>query len=758
MAPGNNEKLDLLPDILDKDEKVDGKVSAENQSLHPVRIRKFMDDNAIKLDNFDEKFNFETALSLLRVKKTGGEAYAEGKMLKLKEYLDTVGRSDWIEETNENNFKTKLHTELTERNQLDLEADLMESYRLYHTVRKLALRSLKIKEQTSKELEGQKEGKDSGEKKNYQEDAENFLVKMKDRFMDMDAKEKLILVGTLVIGGFFLSKWDSDAGKKVKQGVFGVLKAAGAAVGINYMWKLFSGKTALEAFSEDKKVKELKTDEFWTKNFDTDKEKAHALQKSFVFLGDQKFADLALQYKKARGGSHEVKMVGVDEKQMSPKEVYAALDIFFSKFEKKTSIDEMVRKYPNATWMVAAGGEMAEAGWLEFDEGTYARAKKEIDEKATDAFDWLYTAGGIGPTLKKWYMNISGAEDFNEDAYKNWAKEFFNENVRAKEVDVKKFIEQKFMHEPKRSLAFKTLYESADPANVDAATGVKFSEVAGDSMYVISTVKLNFLGGDKEKIKEQILKAESQVKDFLKKKYPGDAPNIEKFMQISQGLRVAENSTYVLFARMPLKGTAEYHAIDVGKGRQPIEKEKRSTELLTEANKFNYTEMMKTEHAWQAEKLRVRFLMDSTQTAELQEILDWFNKKYLGGKPVKRVDVMDKIFTSDEDMAEALENTHVKQNLKGNINLLKGLESRIDDIERDAAKDVIGVGDEYEQIVSVLKKEYGYRVRLAIIGDPEARAALKYDPRIEGNTVDGLLEEYEKMCEKYVKDRNEGRI
>ncbi|MBU1954242.1 hypothetical protein KKH03_04715, partial [Patescibacteria group bacterium] len=263
----------------------------------------------------------------------------------------------------------------------------------------------------------------------------------------------------------------------------------------------------------------------------------------------------------------------------------------------------------------------------------------------------------------------------------------------------------------------------------------------GDSIYVMSTVKLDNAAGNEKALGDAMKLAQSQVMDFLADRFPEHKENIAKFMVVNAGVCTVEDASFRLFARMPLKGAPDYLSINTGSQTAESLAEKDKKEILEDEIKYSGME------PWQQEKLRLRFLLDSTQRAELDKICDWFSRKYKV-LAVPREDVFKAMFENDKDRTDALADTAVNQGLTENAQLLASdLEVRISDIEKDAAS--AAPKEMMEELVEQLQLSLGNKIRLSILGDGAATKATGYVRGAE-DALDNLLDDYEEKCKKFV--------
>jgi hypothetical protein len=386
---------------------------------------------------------------------------------------------------------------------------------------------------------------------------------------------------------------------------------------------------------------------------------------------------------------------------------------------------------------------MAEDGRFEFKGGLISRTIDNANEYATRGWNWMLTGQGFG-VVKYLYMKAFGKED-DPDKMREWATKYLKNSV-LKDTDLDKWLDENFTNKSATQYKYVLKAGAIDPS------GIKYVETPGDSIYVVSDANITNVAGNEQAIADAIKAAEQKATGYLKGRYPDIADNIYKFVEISGGTRVVENSTFKIFIRMPLPGTPEYAQKSIGVQKPPAYEERRNIEIFGPNNKIEYSKLEPNEQ----ERLRIRFLMDAGQTVELEKICDWFTRKYRTQNMTIK-GVTDRLFKDDDDRKKALEETGASQGLNSRNHILAALEGQIEDIEKDAAKDVRGASTAYMEMVEQMRISHGYKVRLALLGDSAAKAFCNFDPNKDGAT-DKLLKDYKERCKQFVKDKNEGRF
>jgi len=246
-------------------------------------------------------------------------------------------------------------------------------------------------------------------------------------------------------------------------------------------------------------------------------------------------------------------------------------------------------------------------------------------------------------------------------------------------------------------------------------------------------------------------KAMRQAENVLKAKYPDVADSIYKFVYIDEikGVRVCENGTFKLFIWMPIKGSPEYSRRSaLVEGGAPA----------TGAEAFGPTDNIEYKNLadWEKERLRIMFKLDVSQEEDLDKICSWYAEEYKGkGRSLAEV---KRIMFEDVSAAEkALSEVSIKQNLKPYADLLTAKEAELVEIEKKAAADFEGK-EAFESLQAYMRRSMGYKVRLAILGDSEARRyfigidAAKYDPEQNKDWLKALIDDYKEKCKQFATD------
>lgn len=732
--------LDLLKQVREADEQKEVLKDPENKSLHPDRIRQYLEENEIDAENFERKFNFDAALDILRMKKTRGEVKLERELLAARDFLDEIDVKGLLDETGSelmserdpSVFESSLKKLLLARGKEDQEEKVLKAHEKYLLIRNLAYRRVQILKQFEVKREEETKEVTAGLKEGFAKKVEE----VKKNFKNMSTAEKAVAVGAVVFSAVWLfSQSDNPRVQRMKEHVWKGLKLVGAGVGVNYAWKLFTGKTAIAALGDWSK-ETAGSQTFWKETFDTDAKHAEMLQKSTIYMGDKDILDLAKRYRDAKAAKkEEVRITSVAESDMSSKDIYFALDTFF----KRYPVEKVEKKYQKEDkdarrWDAVIATELAVDNRLEYKEDVGSRMYDSVRSGFYNGYNWMISYGGLGLSreIYKWKWGKEGSDA----EIKEWVEQN-GQNVVDDEAGLKRHLEKTTRHR-----SAKNYQDVIDHGHREK--GVKFLEVTGDSVYIMSEVGIVNLGANEKDVAKAWIKAQKQVEDFLKKRFPDHKENINKYIVAETGAGMVNPPRFVQFARMPLPGTPEYHALNTGE-RSPEEMiEERELHIFK--GDLRYNDFQK----WEQDKLRIHYGLDASQDKDIEKIMEEISRRYKPlGLPILKVkqDVLE-----DEELRdEVLEKAGVTPKLRGNSALLED----IDEIEKDAAADIKGKEENYARIIDELKRTRGYKVRLAILGDKEARKALNYDPSKE-DAYEDLKDKYTEICEQYVKVRNQG--
>jgi hypothetical protein len=394
-------------------------------------------------------------------------------------------------------------------------------------------------------------------------------------------------------------------------------------------------------------------------------------------MGTQDFNDLAKKYQDAKAsGEKKISVATVKQSDMTPEEIYTALDTFFSRYP----VEKLIPKYRNAkqklNWTQVVSAEMSEDGMLDFKGNLAERAVDGVSEYGNRLWNGFWvTTEGFG-VMRSLYLKVRGTKGSDQEV-REWGEKYFKEDFQnevMKDGDIPGFIDKKFS--PQSAPHFK---RAVTEGTKDSVTpNIRFMEVPGDSLYIVNETAIDMATADEKKIKEMVDGVLTQTEDFLKRKYPDIKDTVFRFLEVGHGVRVAEGSKYLKFFRVPVKGSPEYSRKAVMLDKPPMRDEKATAEVFGPDSKLDYKEWAE-KSPWKAERFRVRFMMDSTQTEELQKICQWFTDKYkLAG--MKPSDVEKKIFESEEDRKAVLDQVKLQPKLSGSEAMYKEIEVKLFDI------------------------------------------------------------------------------
>ncbi len=408
---------DQLQKYREKDKKnVEGEVQPEDETLNSRYIRDFLrvkmgletgqpaDEESVKrdLDHFDAHFKLNTAIELaskekdLKHKQTQGEQAIVGVLSKAKEYLDKKGKPDLFDDTNPKSALSNLERLTKENNDYTRRfPELKEAYLTHNMVRTYCRRIFEVERVAIKNRQEQKTEIGGDLKAGFAEKINDI----KDHFGNMGSVEKLTMLAVAVIGtGFFMTS-DSSRVEDWKEKIFGAIKVGFGFYAANILVKLFTGKTATSTIS-DWASSTAGNEDFWKKSFHTDAEKAKILQSSMIYLNDHDFVDLTERYQRAKAlNTKKIELASVASNDMTPEQIYTALDVFFSQYggarnpdQNAVNLRKRFRNHqPRAKWLEVVSTMLVEDGRLEFKGNLIERAADEMGAYMTSA--WNVAAG-----------------------------------------------------------------------------------------------------------------------------------------------------------------------------------------------------------------------------------------------------------------------------------------------------------------------------------------------------------------------------
>ncbi len=406
-------QLDQLQKYRKYDVKTgEGEVKPENETLNSRYIRDFLrtemgletgrpsDEESVQkdLDHFDAHFNLPKAIQLANAKdkaiehkQTKGEEAIVGMLNKAKSYLDQKGKPDLFEDMNPKSALSSLELLTKEKGDYTKRfLELKEAYFTYRTVRMYCRRIFEVEKVAAKSLEKQKTEIGGDMKEGIAEKING----LKENFGNLSGGEKLIAVGAAIFGTAMLLNSDSPRMERWKEhlftaakiGLFGYFVAPTA-------WKLFTGKSVSQSFNEWTSSTAGNKD-FWKKSLRTNEENAEVVRASLIYLNEHNFLDMAERYKKAKAsGSKKIELAAVNSKDLTPEQIYTALDVFFSQYgggmnslQNAENLRKRFRNHkPPVTWLEAVSIMLVEDGRLEF--------KGNLIERVTDEAGAYLTVG-----------------------------------------------------------------------------------------------------------------------------------------------------------------------------------------------------------------------------------------------------------------------------------------------------------------------------------------------------------------------------
>ncbi|MCA9373962.1 hypothetical protein KC725_02260 [Candidatus Peregrinibacteria bacterium] len=733
---------DMLKQVRETDEQSEVQKNKEKQTLHSSRIQKYIEEHELTADNFGDKFDFDSALELLRMKKTRGESLMEQELVSAKEYLDKLDENgtEMMSDSDHDTFKSNLHALLEEKKALDHEKDISLAHQKYLLIRSLVYKRVSIQSK----FESKREDKKVEITKGLKDGFSDKWKEIKKNYRKMSKGEKAVAVGALVIGTIWLfSQSDNPKIQKVKEYAWKGLKLAGAGVGINYAWKLFTGKTAVDAL-DNYASSTAGNAGFFKEAFKTDDEGGELMQRSFTYMHDEDILDMAKRYRQARANKiKKIEVASVAHSDMTPEEIYTAVDTFF----KRHPIDEVEKRFKNEKsdqrkWSTAAATLMGEDGRFEADEPVLDRAYENV------RYGWHTSLNYIGSTagwkyVKDTYRDWTGKEvnDTPPAEFKDWFKDFFGHSIQS-EAKLSEYVKGET-----KAKSSQNLVDVVDHGQVEG--NVKHLK-GTDSHYAMVRISLNDIEKNTKAAGDAWNKSMKRLEEFFGDQYPDYKDKINKYIVPETGCCIVDSREYVFFARMPLPNSAEFQSLEFGKRTNlDLMKDK---DLETFEGKMTFDKL----ESWEKDQFRILYGLDASQIgADTDKIFAEITKKYEAlAVPILK---MKQDILNDEDLRdEMLKKAGVEPKLRGNRTLLADIE----EIEKDEAASVTGAGENYARVIAEMKRLQGNTFRLAILGDEKARKQIKWGP-VDGHiSSDSAFEaaknKYRESCRKYVKEFNQG--
>lgn len=403
-------------DQLQKYRRSDVPGKPENETLNSRYIREFVrikmgletglpaDKESTEKDlaHFDQNFKLSTGIELAEAKEfkhkqTRGEKAIMGVLTKAKAYLDSKGKPDLFEDMNPKSALSDLER-LTKENgdYVKKFPELKEAYFTYRMVRMYCHRIFEVENVAAQSREKQKIEIGGG---GLKEGFAKHIDGIKGNFGNMSSAEKLTVIAAAVIGIGMFATSDSPRMERWKEGLWTVVKLGLGGYAANTMWKMFTGKTALTAFNEWTSST-VGNEDFWKKSFHTDAEKTKIVESSIVYLHNYDLVDLAESYQKAKASNtNKIELASVASKDMTPEQVYIALDVFFSQYggsrDANQNVENLKKRFiayhPRPKWLEVVSTMLVEDGRLEFKGNLIERTVDNVGTFLTVA--WNKAAG-----------------------------------------------------------------------------------------------------------------------------------------------------------------------------------------------------------------------------------------------------------------------------------------------------------------------------------------------------------------------------
>lgn len=609
------------------------------------------------------------------------------------------------------------------------------------------------------------------------EDMAGLYKNLQTNFKKMDGTEKFVVVGGLLLATAMFLQSDSDNVKKIKESLFGILKLGGGIYVGSKIFKLATGEGPLDALNKAV-TKKTALPEFWTKAFKTSTEKAMILRDSTVYLGDKPFDYLAEKYKDAKGhGKTSIEMGSVSNSDMTPEQIFTALDVFFSKYDNRSVDGRTVNlrdKYKNwnppAKWTEVVTNELVEDKQLDLPESTLTRMADSVQGLAERGYNSAVMGAGAAWATGKEYAGKGwrGGKEYVKQGWKATSDFFtgwWNGNNKGKEpteADFKKYVEEKLEQKMITTEQFdqyvngtakdeapgfiKAFHEADKDSAHYKKNNVKFfvDDMTGgkQKIYLVAENKTGVVPGDEAfqaGIDGALTNAQEFLKDYLKTNYkPGDAnyddaqlalQNITTFA-MQKGKSFYREDIATALVSMPLPGSTEFKLaklnFTVGNDDEKGKKIGEGADLFGQSDKIDYASMNDT----QKEMFRLKFYVDGNDTGSINKICEYLTNKYRtavdkNGTHLLRESAKQRPFAIGVDNGDFEDVERFvpgfKKELYAKLPTLNGLKGRIEELEEYASNKAKDNKGERKVLKDRILNDYGYKVRLAILGDTKAQ-------------------------------------
>jgi hypothetical protein len=403
---------------LDQALNVEGQVIQEKQTLNSKDVHQFLTGKGFLellggketqeslLENFKKRFDLNMAIEYLQRSGKGEMIEGEARMLEIltssRAFLKEHGLpEDLLNSPDQEKTALKINLELKKISLLEKEQELLKAYETYLTIHQLFSNYIQIQMASAKSRKEKQVEVGEGLKETFS----GWYKHAKKGFGKMSGWEKAGVVGLALVGVIGLFGSENPRVKRWKEGIFTLVKLGLGAFAVNAAGRFVTEdhKTLWQALNEESEPNVMQED-FFTKTFQAENtpENAEKLRDSVMYLGDKDFMYLAEEYRLAKAQDRtEIEMPGIATKEMTPRDIYIALDLFFSKFplESSSTGPGLLDKYhwatPPMTWKQVVGTELAESnlvftpGLLDRAENFATRNAVRVNKAAHDFYYWI---------------------------------------------------------------------------------------------------------------------------------------------------------------------------------------------------------------------------------------------------------------------------------------------------------------------------------------------------------------------------------
>jgi len=522
----------------------EGETLEAEQTLNARKLRRFLDTHGFTVANIDDKFDLQAGIDLTADETAAGGRELNSKLVQARNFLGKLGVEDDLKESNEKVFDSKMNKYVDEGKITRNEANISKSaHQTLLTIKSLGKNSLFLTNEF-------REKRDVNIGQDLKTWLANSAESAKGKWNEWPPEQKLAFVAMSLVGTYMVVdflKSDPGGGGKMKENLFTMAKYGVTAYLGNELVELATGRSAWSNLSNGVS-NTVGNEAFWTKIYGNNKDRGEVVRKSTVYLGDTDFMSLAQKYMDAKvAGKNKVEGV-VLPSQMTPEEVYKALESFFGRYPA----GDLMKKYrnykPAPTYREIVATEMMEDASLTYKGDIVDSGKELVRSSFMRSYNWLSSTGPANVIHDK-YKSWTGKDATPEEIANFRQKLGYTVD---KESELNDFVQKNFVI----SLAEKDGFESAlGGSNTDSVNHLKYAEKSDGYIYIVAEKDVSTMMKDDEMVKKAQDDTRDSIQRFALSKYGfGSAGDVAKDTQLYGSVFVADKSKIQYFVRIKKPG------------------------------------------------------------------------------------------------------------------------------------------------------------------------------------------------------------